>query len=211
MIVKITENIKQFKVTIRESEFILNPIINPVINNILQVTVQEPKAKPNVVITEINKLPTKVIIQEAKSSYRVVITDVKSKPIIVNVSQIGQRGAPGQSTNFSQYTAGEILGGQRVVMLQGGKVVYNDPSDENNAGKLIGITNQASLADQKVYVVSLGIITNMANLIQDEIYYADLNGTITNTPVMNGILQRIGIAIDANNLKLEFSEPLILT
>ncbi|MFV8336428.1 hypothetical protein ACNQF7_10135 [Flavobacterium sp. RSP29] len=133
---------------------------------------------------------------------------------VTTITQLGERGLrgiQGDSGNVSKYIAGEILGGQRAVMLQDGKAFYYDPSDENNAGKLIGITNQAALEGEEIEVVGFGVITNMGNLIPNQIYYAGLNGDISINPMAIGICQRIGIAIDANNLKIEFSEPLIIT
>ncbi len=115
-----------------------------------------------------------------------------------------------ENGNITKYIAGEILSGQRLVMLQDGKVIYYDPTNENNVGKLVGITNQSAIENEEIEVVGFGFVTNMGNLIANEIYYASENGMLSLNPIMTGIFQRVGIAKDTNNFKIEFSEPLII-
>jgi hypothetical protein len=107
------------------------------------------------------------------------------------------------------FTAGEILSGQRVVMLQGDKVVYYDPTDEENYDKIVGITDQAAVLDEPVRVIMSGIIYNPGwGLNQNKLYFSDLNGTITETPSAE-ILNSIGLALDSDSLKIKIGQPII--
>ena len=108
------------------------------------------------------------------------------------------------------YIAGENIGGQKVVMINTGKAFLFDPTNDNNIGKQIGISNQASITNDPIDVISSGLIVSSGwGLVPDAIYYAGINGTITTTePTGVFVFQRIGVAIDSNTLKLEFSEPI---
>lgn len=112
----------------------------------------------------------------------------------------------------NSFVAGEVLGGQRVVMIVGGEAFHYDPTDENNAGRDIGITKGAAIIGAMVEVVSKGIMTGFSgSLVQDSIYYAGSSGTLTDTiPTGPGIDMRVGVAVDANTLNINFSEPCIL-
>lgn len=112
----------------------------------------------------------------------------------------------------NSFVAGEDLGGQRVVMIIGGEAFYYDPTDENSVGRDVGITKAAALTGAMVEVVSKGIMTGFSgSLVQDDIYFVDVNGQLTSVvPVGPGIDMRVGIAVDANTLNINFSEPCIL-
>lgn len=110
------------------------------------------------------------------------------------------------------FVAGENLGGQRVVMIVAGQAFYYDPTNENNVGRDVGITKGSVIMGANVEVVSKGVMTGFSgSLIQDDIYYVDLLGQLTSViPVGPGIDMRVGVAIDANTLNINFSEPCIL-
>lgn len=109
------------------------------------------------------------------------------------------------------YIAGQILSGQRVVMLSSGKAIYYDTTDENNIGKVLGITNQAALTNELVEVIGDGLMTGFSgSLIPNSVYYAGVNGTLTAVIPSINIFQRIGVAINSNTLKVDFSEPIII-
>lgn len=118
---------------------------------------------------------------------------------------------PGGSALTYNYIAGETLGGQRIVMISGGKVFYFDPLDENNSGKQLGFTDTAAITDDSVNVISNGVIESAGwGLTPDAVYYAAIDGTISITPISSGISMRVGVAISAEKLKIEFSEPIII-
>ena len=113
---------------------------------------------------------------------------------------------------LSKFIAGETLGGQRVVMLKNGKAFYFDQIDENNIGYSLGMTNQAANQDDLIDIATSGVvIDNGWGLIPDTIYYLGTNGLITNLIPSSGVFQRVGVAVDSNTLKLEFSEPISIS
>jgi hypothetical protein len=128
--------------------------------------------------------------------------------LVISIIEGGAFNAPYQIAH--DFIAGQILGGQRVVMLSGGKAVYFNPNNENNIGRVLGITKHAAILNASVNVIMDGIIINAGwGLTTDAIYYADNNGMITTAiPAPPFIFQRIGIAVNPNTLKLEFSEPI---
>jgi hypothetical protein len=108
------------------------------------------------------------------------------------------------------FIAGEILGGQRVVAILSGLVYYFDPSNDSFIGRQLGMTDHAADATALVRVVMGGVMVNSGwGITQNAIYYAGALGTITSTiPTPPGVFQRIGIAVDSDTMKLEFSEPI---
>ena len=109
------------------------------------------------------------------------------------------------------FIAGETLGGQRLVYINGGMMYYFDKSYTSFSDKIIGITNQSALAGENIDIVTDGVIvSNGWGLITDSIYYAGTNGIITTTIPTSGVLFKVGKAIDPNTLMIEFSEPIIL-
>lgn len=109
------------------------------------------------------------------------------------------------------YKAGMILSGHKVVMVSLGEAVYYDPTNDSNIGKHLGITLHAAVAGDDVSVADEGVVNNPGwGLIQDAIYYIAPIGGITSIVPTSGVLQRVGVAIDPDNLKIDFSEPISL-
>lgn len=118
---------------------------------------------------------------------------------------------PSNANIAQDFIAGEALDAQRVVKIQAGKVYYFDTTNENDIGYQLGMTNNAAATNQYVTVVFDGVMTNPGwGLTPDGVYFATGLGQLTVSIPTSGIDQRIGVAIDANTLKLEFSEPCIL-
>ena len=110
----------------------------------------------------------------------------------------------------STYTAGENLGGHRVVMIEGGLAVYYDPSDENNTGKKLGFSKHAAVTGDTVTVIHIGNLELIGwGLNTDAVYYAATNGLITPVIPTTGIFQRVGVAVSANKILVDFSEPIV--
>lgn len=109
------------------------------------------------------------------------------------------------------FTAGEALGGHRVVMIDSDTAIYFDPSDEENAGRVLGLTSSAASLGESVNVVSMGKLNNPGwSLTPGTVYYASSTGNITSTPPSTGISIRVGVAVDSDTLDVHISEPYIL-
>jgi hypothetical protein len=99
------------------------------------------------------------------------------------------------------YTAGEDVGSGKVVYMNAGKVYLFDPSNPSLYGKILGITKTAALANDNVQVFIGGIATVSGwGLTPGANYYVISNGNISTVPPTGSLQERIGSAIDANNL-----------
>lgn len=99
------------------------------------------------------------------------------------------------------YTAGEVIGGHKVVYLKGGEVFLADNSNNECIGSIIGMSNQAAGLGANVDVILQGEITLTPwGLTQDSIYFLGTSGAITVTPPSTGLLYKIGYAQDTNTL-----------
>lgn len=181
-------------IIIVENEQEINIISQDVIE---QVFIDELDSE-NVIITVLEDEIVNIISQDIIEEIIITSENVVERIIERNV-------------NLQTYTAGEILGGQRLVMLKDGKAFYYDITNENNLGTFIGITNQSSVTDTDIDVYGFGQVINFGwGLTPNATYYAGTNGQMTTTAPTLGILQRIGVAVDANTLRMQLSEPLIL-
>lgn len=108
------------------------------------------------------------------------------------------------------YSAGAAVGGQRVVMLNGGTAIHFDPI-EANVGFVLGISNNAAGIGDPVKVIMEGSMVSVGwGLTPNTVYYASSTGLLTTVVPITGVLQRVGVAVDANTLQIRFSEPIIL-
>lgn len=109
------------------------------------------------------------------------------------------------------YIAGAVLGGDRVVMLNGGLLYYYDPTVLANYGKIVGISKNAALVGETVKVTELGLHNNPGwGLTPDSIYYATTAGNITITPPTTGITQVVGYSKDANSMVVTIKQQVKL-
>ncbi|MBC7426716.1 MAG: hypothetical protein H7321_09295 [Bacteroidia bacterium] len=108
------------------------------------------------------------------------------------------------------FTAGEVLGGQRLVKSEGNQVFYFNPNDAD-AFKQIGITHQAALTGKPIEVITEGVYENSGfSFTPDTVYYAASNGLFTSVIPTTGVLLRIGYTINATTIKIDISEPFFL-
>jgi hypothetical protein len=99
---------------------------------------------------------------------------------------------------------------KRVLMCDAGKAVHFDPTDTSNIRKHLGFANNDASVNTTVMVYHDGVIVFSGwGLTPDAVYYATTDGNITTTPPSTGIKMAVGVAIDSNSLKIEFSEPVI--
>lgn len=110
------------------------------------------------------------------------------------------------------YVAGASISMEKVLMLSSGKVIHFDPDNENNVGKIVGISTNSALINENVTVIAEGIMSSAGwGLSPDTVYYAGSSGVVTATLPASGIMIRVGVAVNTNTMKVDFSEPIILT
>jgi len=124
----------------------------------------------------------------------------------------GSPGSPGGSGNQVILRAGQILGGQRAVLLDGaGCAVYADSSDTSHTGRLLGITAHAAVAGELVTVHVIGEILESSwawNLARS--VFLGTHGQLTQVQPTTGFVQIIGQPITAQSLFINPKHPIIL-
>lgn len=106
-------------------------------------------------------------------------------------------------------TAGEILGGGKLVYLSGGKFYLYNANNIALADLAFGITKGAAAIDADVSVQYIGIFTEVGLGLTPNIeYYAGINGLLTNNPTYATVTS-VGIAITNNSIKIEIQSSII--
>lgn len=136
------------------------------------------------------------------SSRCVVPTDLTFEPYT------SSPGGSCAATNVYAGIAGENLGGGRVVYLQNGLFFLYDASSEALADMAFGITQGAALVGTSVNIQMTGVFTEVGlGLVAGEVYFAAPAGRLADT--IAHVCTIIGIAVDANNLKMEIQQSII--
>lgn len=105
-------------------------------------------------------------------------------------------------------TAGEIIGGDKLVKIINGKIYVASNTDiETSYGPIIGFTSNAVNQDETVVVKNKDII-DYALITSGTTYFLGENGDITNIAPSSGILQVIGFGIDTNKIMIDIGLPI---
>lgn len=123
----------------------------------------------------------------------------------------GPQGPPGPAGgSVITAQAGQNLSSGRAVVSEDGDIFYFDPTNEDHAGRLYGITKTSGLSGQDVQVQIAGQFNETGlGLTPDLVVYAGANGVLTHTPPATGLVQEIGPAIDANTLVINITKTII--
>jgi hypothetical protein len=104
----------------------------------------------------------------------------------------------------TQLLAGETITSHKLVMLSSGKAMLYDGA-EANAGNVIGFSITSAALDEAITVQMEGILRKTSwGLSPEKIYYATTAGNITDTP--SGVLLKVGLAADADTLKIKVEQ-----
>lgn len=113
---------------------------------------------------------------------------------------------PGSAANFEVYPAGQNLSAGRVVIIDGLEAWYFQPSDSAHGGRAFGITKTSATAGNDVTIQRDGTITDAAfSGFSDEALYVGDDGELQTTWPLGGLLQKAGVAVGANKVKIDFS------
>lgn len=109
------------------------------------------------------------------------------------------------------YTAGEIMGTNKVVYLKNdGRVWLASASDVNIAGKVIGMTTHSAIAGGQILVRRLGKIGLTSwGLISNANYFIAESGAISLNKPSTGFIQSIGIARTSVELEIQLSNIIV--
>ncbi len=106
---------------------------------------------------------------------------------------------------MSLLIAGEVLGYPRLVVSDIGKVKLFDPASSPQ-GNVIGFTAHSAALDAPVSVLIAGIVKYTGwGLTPDVPYFGIASGLISTSAPASGIIQPVGIAIDADSLLINFT------
>ena len=110
----------------------------------------------------------------------------------------------GRDYTDDTFIAGEALSGHKIVYLKDGKVFTASNDNLDCINSIVGITQNACLANEQIVIKRKGIVSlNLWGLIPNSIYYLGINGNLTNVAPTSGAWAIMGVAIDANNFNLD--------
>lgn len=114
--------------------------------------------------------------------------------------------AEGVAVNF---TAGENIGGQRVVIIKTGLAFLFDPESVDDVYNIVGVSKNAASTNDTVKVIQTGLMTSAGSFVQDDTYYAGIGGVLTATIPSSGVVLKIGHAETNNRLIIAPSVPVV--
>ena len=110
-----------------------------------------------------------------------------------------------------EITAGENLGGHRVVIASNGEAFYADSSDADDVGLVRGITvgaaNDGDLATVQVYGP---MVEPSWTWTPDLPIYFTSSGVLTQTLPTSGFLQQVAVAETATKIFIDLQIPIVL-
>jgi len=133
--------------------------------------------------------------------------------VVIKVGALrGPAGPTGPSSpnTTASAVAGQTMGGQKVVYSNvDGKAYLVNNTTVSQAGKILGFTDTAVVADATFDVVNGGTVL-LSGLVPGDRYYAGLTGGVTNTRPTVGFVQQVGIAMTTTVLAIQICMPIVL-
>lgn len=141
------------------------------------------------------------------SNTSIPITIPGPAQINVTMTSTGPRGATGPAGGSAvTATAGETLSAGRVVVIDGGEAFYFQPGTAAHMGRAYGITITSANTGATVNIQISGEITDSAfSALTEGQVWVGTNGVVQTALPGSGILQKAGIYLGANKLKVDFS------
>lgn len=122
----------------------------------------------------------------------------------------GPQGPAGAAVTTLTLTAGETLGGQRVVYVENGSAFYADSSDVADVGKVTGITTGAANSGDQVTVQVGGEMAEAGwAWVPGPIYFTS-TATLTQTIPATGFIQRVATTVSATKILISVGTPTLL-
>ena len=116
-----------------------------------------------------------------------------------------------QSSTQEVYTCGQAIAGSRAVALIDGLLWHFQPSNPAHTGLCIGVSTQAGAENTSIEINIKGRLNNVGDFLIPNIpVYSGDNGTLIQEEPTTGLLQSIGLAIDAATLFVDISPCFIL-
>lgn len=171
---------------------------------------------PILSIEEGNRALSVVIMQEKiipqVISDEEINVEIVEDPIIVEISAApGEKGDPGSGATVDK-VAGEILSGQRVVIVDTNELIYYADKDTiSHSNKVLGITKSAG-------VIGGSIEVQYASEFQDPSFSFDMtkpiylgnNGLLTQVYPTTGFVLYVGFPVATDTIMIAIKIPIIL-
>ena len=148
------------------------------------------------------------ITLEINEAVPVALGITNQAPIIINFGY----GGTGSAAEFSvYYVAGEDINAGRCVIIDNGLAYHFQVSDPAHAGRAYGITIGSALTGQEVPIQLNGEVTDSAfSALDNLICWAAANGQLQTTLPIAGNLQKVGVGVGSNKLRIDFSTQIKL-
>lgn len=151
--------------------------------------------------------PRLVLVNRAAT--RSVLARQSSVPRLIGAGIPGPAGKDGSGSadQDTAFTAGAILSGHKAVFADGSVVHYASADDLSGAERYVGITIQAADSGAGVIVRRSGVVELEAWSWAPGPVYLGLNGSLTQSPVLPGVLLVVGVALSATELDVRLTSP----
>jgi Major tropism determinant N-terminal domain len=134
-----------------------------------------------------------------------------------NLLKIGNGSTPWNGLPYlpvlsTQATAGEALGGHRVVVLTPSGLMYASATNINHVNRIVGITLSAYSSGVPAYYTREGIVTEPSWTwnTTSPIYLAD-TGLLTQTPVnTTGFVMIVAMPLTSTSIYFSLKTPILL-
>ncbi|HNR64734.1 MAG TPA: hypothetical protein PKJ95_00405 [Atribacterota bacterium] len=184
-----------------------------------KITPKFPEIKPEISFPEDN-VSIKIIDNVIKPAITQSAISIKisEEPVKIEIPEgvkgdKGDKGDTGESGSLSSYTytAGEILGGHRVIIIDNNLAYYADNTNLSHVNKPIGISNNASDEGGEVTIVFYGEMEESSwNWDVDKPIWISTNGLLIQTPPETGFSCIIAFPIAQTKIFIEKQEILII-
>lgn len=137
-----------------------------------------------------------------------VIDDSLYPSIKLVNDRFAQLGSPG-ATVVVQMTAGEALGGQKVVRSASGSAMLATSATAAHGAAVIGITTGAATSGAQVGVQCAGLMTDPSfSFTPGGAIYCGTNGVLTQSVPTSGFILQVGVAISATSIMIKICQPI---
>lgn len=147
-----------------------------------------------------------------ESDCQLLVVTEEEQVVIVDSGKQGVPGPPGQAgVSYLQFTASAALGGNRVVRLSGGDLVYASHTETAFANAPLGLTIGATAPGATASVQTSGLMTEPSwNWTPDQPVFVGANGVPVQPSPTSGYSLIVGIATSPTQILIGARMPLVL-
>ena len=118
----------------------------------------------------------------------------------------------GTDTRIVSRTAGEAIGGNRVVIAgDDGKVYYASRAIPSHRMRVLGITTGAIIQDAVGNIQIFGIMSEVSwNWIMEETIFLSTNGLLTQSVPSSGFVLEMGYPLSSTSMMIRIGVPIVL-